>query len=91
VLEAMSLGVPAVIADTEIFREVGGDAGVYFPVGDADALARAVRSLEGQWEERSRASLQQAARFSWRESAARLGAFLEEIAASAGRKGQRVS
>ncbi|MCR8669693.1 glycosyltransferase family 1 protein [Agrococcus sp. HG114] len=83
VLEAMSLGVPAVIADTEIFREVGGDAARYFAVGDADALARAVRSLEGEWAAVSRASLEQAARFSWRDSAERLGAFLERIAAEA--------
>ncbi|WP_405216888.1 glycosyltransferase family 4 protein [Agrococcus sp. Ld7] len=84
-LEAMTLGVPVVVADTEIFREVGGDAAVYFPVGDADALARAVRDLEGQWAERSRASLQRAAAFSWRDSATRLGTFLEEIAAAARR------
>lgn len=82
-LEAMSLGVPAVVADTAIFREVGGDAAVYFPVGDADALARAVRALEGEWAARSRAAHEQAARFSWRSSAERLGAFLAEIAATA--------
>ncbi|MCH1883180.1 glycosyltransferase family 1 protein [Agrococcus sp. ARC_14] len=84
-LEAMSLGVPVVVADTAIFREVGGDAAVYFPVGDADALAHAVRALEGEWETRSRASLQQSARFSWRDSAERLGAFLAEIVATAQR------
>jgi glycosyltransferase involved in cell wall biosynthesis len=80
-LEAMSLGVPVVVSDIPIFREVGGDAAVTFPVGDADALARAVRSLEGEWAARSRASRQQAARFSWRASAERLGAFLEDVAA----------
>ncbi|MDR7234699.1 glycosyltransferase family 1 protein [Agrococcus sp. BE272] len=85
VLEAMSLGVPAVIADTEIFREIGGDAARFFPVGDADALARAVRSLEGEWAAVSRASLAQAATHTWRESAVRLGAFLERIAAEARR------
>lgn len=79
-LEAMTLGVPVVVADTEIFREVGGDAAVYFPVGDADALARAVRALEGEWAERSRAALQRAAAFSWHDSADRLGAFLTQIA-----------
>ncbi|GEK81247.1 glycosyltransferase family 4 protein [Agrococcus baldri] len=80
-LEAMSLGVPVVVADTAIFREVGGDAAAFFPVGDADALARAVRALEGEWAARSRASREQAARFSWRVSAERLGAFLAEVAA----------
>ncbi|ROR66968.1 glycosyltransferase family 4 protein [Agrococcus jenensis] len=87
-LEAMSLGVPVVVADTAIFREVGGDAASFFPVGDADALARAVRTLEGEWAARSRASLEQAARFSWRESAARLAAFLERVSREArGRRG----
>lgn len=81
-LEAMSLGVPVVVADTPIFREVGGDAARRFPVGDADALARAVRALEGEWGQASRASRQQAARFSWRDSAARLGAFLQETVAA---------
>lgn len=78
-LEAMSLGVPVVVADTAIFREVGGDAARFFPVGDADALARAVRSLEGEWAAASRDSLEQSRRFSWRASAERLGAFLEEV------------
>ncbi|WP_072313511.1 glycosyltransferase family 4 protein [Agrococcus sp. Marseille-P2731] len=85
-LEAMALGVPVVVADTPIFREVGGDAAMLFEVGDADALARAVRTLEGEWAARSRASRQQAARFSWRDSAERLGAFLAEVAASASRR-----
>ncbi|WP_306233369.1 glycosyltransferase family 4 protein [Agrococcus beijingensis] len=85
VLEAMSLGVPAVIADTTIFREVGGDAAVYFPVGDADALARAVRSLEGRWAVVSRASRERAAQFSWRDSARELGRFLAEVAAASRR------
>lgn len=81
-LEAMSLGVPVVVADTPIFREVGGDAARFFPVGDADALARAVRDLEGEWAAVSRASLEQSQRFSWRASAERLGAFLTEVASA---------
>ncbi|MBO1768730.1 glycosyltransferase family 1 protein [Agrococcus sp. TF02-05] len=88
-LEAMSLGVPAVVADTAIFREVGGDAARYFPVGDADALARAVRALEGEWAAVSRASREQAARFSWRASAERLGAFLAQVAAASPRRRAR--
>lgn len=87
-LEAMSLGVPVVVADTAIFREVGGEAASFFPVGDADALARAVRMLEGEWAARSTASLEQAARFSWRASAARLAAFLERVAGEARGRGR---
>lgn len=85
ILEAMSLGVPAVVADTTVFREVGGEPARYFPVGDAAALADAVRGLEGEWAERSRASLAHAARWSWAESGARLAAFLERVVAGAER------
>lgn len=80
-LEAMSLGVPVVCADTPIFREVTGDAALRFPVGDAQALADAVVRLEGEWPARSAAALERASLFSWRESAERLGAFLERIVA----------
>ena len=79
-LEAMGLGIPVVVTDIPIFREVGGDAAVRFPVGDAAGLADAVRSLEGEWAQRSRASVAQAARYTWAQSAQRLSAFLERIA-----------
>lgn len=44
-LEAMMIGLPVLLADTEIFREVGADAADYFTAGDPDDLARAVMSL----------------------------------------------
>lgn len=68
-LESMMLGVPVVVSDIPIFREVAGDAGVYAPVGDAEAFADAVRALEGEWAARSGASRAQAATFSWDRSA----------------------
>ncbi|WP_188717606.1 glycosyltransferase family 4 protein [Agrococcus terreus] len=89
ILEAMSLGVPAVVADTAIFREVGGEAALRFPVGDARALADAVRALEGAWAARSRASLAHAARWSWRDSGERLARFLEEVVAGRARAAGR--
>jgi glycosyltransferase involved in cell wall biosynthesis len=39
VLEAMSYGAPVVASDAASIPEVGGDAALYFPCGDADALA----------------------------------------------------
>ena len=84
VVEAMQRGVPVVLTDVPIFREVGGDAALYAPVGDAAAFAAAVRSLElrrGSGLRRSTASLAQAARYSWDASAARLLPVLERVAA----------
>jgi glycosyltransferase involved in cell wall biosynthesis len=83
VVEAMQRGVPVVLTDVPIFREVGGEAALYAPVGDAAAFAAAVRRLEapGEWARRSAASLEQAARYSWDSSAARLLPVLERVAA----------
>lgn len=41
-LEAMNLGLPVLMADTEVFREVGGDAAIYFAPGNAESLATTV-------------------------------------------------
>ena len=41
-LEAMSYGAPVVASDAASLPEVGGDAAVYFPCGDAAALAAAL-------------------------------------------------
>ncbi|GAA4742869.1 glycosyltransferase family 1 protein [Amnibacterium soli] len=84
VVEAMQRGVPVVLTDVPIFREVGGDAALYAAPGDAAAFAAAVRRLEepGEWRRRSTASLEQVARYSWDASAARLLPVLERVAAS---------
>ena len=44
VLEAMSYGAPVVASDAASIPEVGGDAALYFPSGDADALAARMRA-----------------------------------------------
>jgi glycosyltransferase involved in cell wall biosynthesis len=41
-LEAMACGVPAVVSDLPVLREVTGGLAKYVPVGDADALATAL-------------------------------------------------
>ncbi|MGO4453887.1 glycosyltransferase family 4 protein [Arthrobacter sp. RAF14] len=80
-VEAMALGTPVVVADTPIFREVGGEAAHYVPAEDPAAFAAAVRALEddGAWQASSRASLEQAARFSWDRSAQELLSAAEEV------------
>ena len=44
-LEAMSAGVPVVVADTPVARELYRDAALFVPVADADATAEAMRTL----------------------------------------------
>ena len=46
-LEAMMIDLPVLLADTEVFREVGAEAADYFTPGDPIDLARAVGQLLG--------------------------------------------
>jgi len=69
--EALALGVPAVVTDMPIFREVAGDGALYAPGTDAAAFARAVRSLDDP-DELARvvaAGTAHIARFDWGRSA----------------------
>ena len=84
VVEAMQRGVPVVLTDIPIFREVGGDAALYARPRDPSSFAAAVLRLEDpeEWARRSAAALHQAARYSWDASAARLLPVLERVAAT---------
>lgn len=66
-VEALSQGLPVIVSDIPVFREIAGDHGRYFPPTDAQALAGAVKehlavsSVAGAstfrwptWEESSR-------------------------------------
>ena len=44
-LEAMARGTPVVAAEATALPETGGDAALYFPPGDAGALAEVLRAL----------------------------------------------
>lgn len=46
IAEALELGVPAVVSDLEIFREVAGDGALFVPATDAHAFADAVQTLD---------------------------------------------
>lgn len=62
-VEAMSLGIPSVASDIPENRATGGDAAVYFPVGDSIGL---VAALDSAWADRVKAHERgraQAARF----------------------------
>ena len=67
-LEAMMIGLPVILADTEIFREVGADAANYFGAGDPVDLARAVRELgtdPARQAELAALGLSRSRQFSW--------------------------
>lgn len=66
--EAMAAGAPVLASDLIAFRRVLGDAGRFFPAGDVDALAAALRSLADDPGERARMSAEgiaRAASFDW--------------------------
>ncbi len=46
-LEAMAAGVPLVASGIDSFREVAGDAALFFPYDDVDALANAIEYALG--------------------------------------------
>ncbi|GIG39335.1 glycosyl transferase [Cellulomonas phragmiteti] len=81
-LEAMALGTPVVVSDIPVFREVGGDAGVYVAAGDAEGFAAALRGLadDAPWQRRSTAARAQADRYGWDASAEVLAGVLRRVA-----------
>jgi glycosyltransferase involved in cell wall biosynthesis len=80
-VESMSQGIPLVVSDIEIFREIGGQAAVYFDLEDAGSFVSAVKSLESavEWSSRSVSVQQQASKFNWKDSAASLLELLKQI------------
>jgi glycosyltransferase involved in cell wall biosynthesis len=80
-VEAMGVGTPVVVSDIPIFREIGGDVAEYFDPSSASAVAAAVRRLEARWDAASQASVAQAARFRWQDSAERVVQAVERAVA----------
>ena len=69
-VEAMALGIPIVVSNIEIFKEIGAKAGIYFDPESPESFAAAVRNLEGKnWHEASKEAIVQAKNFSWSKSA----------------------
>jgi glycosyltransferase involved in cell wall biosynthesis len=71
IIEAMSLGVPVVCSDIEIFHEVGGDAALYFSPDSTVEFSQKVHQLEDIQLRTKVIELgkKQASRFNWRTSA----------------------
>jgi glycosyltransferase involved in cell wall biosynthesis len=73
-LEAMAAGVPVVVLDTEVAREIYGPAATYLDRPDPELIAVALERLLVDEAERARlleASEAQVERYSWRECAHR--------------------
>lgn len=73
-LEAMARGVPAIAARSSSLPEIGGDAALYFPPGDAAALADQIERVvsdAGLREELAKRGREQAAQFRWSNAAER--------------------
>jgi alpha-1,3-rhamnosyl/mannosyltransferase len=73
-IEAMAAGVPIVVLDTEISREIYGPAAEYLPRPDPSLIATSLERVLTANAERARlieAGTQQVKRYSWRECAQR--------------------
>lgn len=71
-LEAMMIGLPLLMADTEVFREVGADAADYFDPKDPASLGRAIVALMGdpaRQKELAALGRERARGFSWEKVA----------------------
>ena len=83
-LEAMAAGIPTVVTDTAVARELYGDAAAFVPPGNLEGTASAILTLLR--DEQARASAQQRAaglleRYSWQRAARETLDALESAAA----------
>jgi glycosyltransferase involved in cell wall biosynthesis len=73
-LEALAAGIPIVVLDTEVTREIYGPAARYVATPDAGSIAAALEAVLFDPDERARilsAASSVLGRYSWRESAQR--------------------
>ena len=72
-LEAMIVGMPVLMSDTEVFHEVGGDAAGYFDPKDPASIGRAMLELvadPARQQAMTAAGRERAALYSWERVAA---------------------
>ncbi|MFM6971519.1 MAG: glycosyltransferase family 4 protein [Rhodoluna sp.] len=80
-VEAMVRGLPIVISDIEIFKEIGGEAATFFAAGDVAGFVAAVKSLEDPqtWTNKSIQAQKRALEFSWEKSSIDLMGLLTNL------------
>jgi glycosyltransferase involved in cell wall biosynthesis len=81
-LEAMALGTPVVASDDPALIEVGEGASLHSPIGDSQALARAVAEVAGSTalREQMRArGFEVAARRTWQSEAKKMWGFYHDL------------
>lgn len=84
-LEALSAGIPTLVYDTAVSREIYGDAAARAPIGDVEAVATHLRAmLTAPPDAAARARLAQTMRlrYDWHRTAAATLAAIEEAARS---------
>ncbi len=72
VIEAMSFGVPVVLAANSSLLEVGKDAGEYFDTFDSNDLAQKMKEIiedREKWEKVGKLGKEKASQYSWRKVA----------------------
>lgn len=72
VLQAMACGVPALVSDLPVLKEIAGEAALYFNPRDRAAMAAALIAISSSTELHQRLSAQgliRAQQFSWEQSA----------------------
>lgn len=81
IIEAMRHGLPVVVSDLPVFREVAGENASYFQFDSSEQFAAKVWALESEstWKLASRAALARAEFFSWDDSAKALISFIETV------------
>ncbi len=82
VVESMTCGTPVVLADTPVYREVAGAAGLFFTPGDEEALRDQLDRLTTDDDlaaAAAQAGLTRAADFSWDSTAASTAALYRDL------------
>ncbi len=83
VLEAMACGAPTIVAETSSLPEVAGEAAIMLPPLEVEVWAQTIERLWNDPDQRERLAQsgpQQAARFSWQETARQMLAIYRRIA-----------